>query len=60
MLDSSGMSVRMPGRGRTSDHSDTDTSDQEMDTARTTLSVSPYKDSGYRWARSLYNTRSLV
>ena len=54
------MSVRMPGRGRTSDHSDTDTSDQEMDTARTTLSVSPYKDSGYRWARSLYNTRSLV
>ena len=42
------MSVRMPGRGRTSDHSDTDTSDQEMDTARTTLSVSPYKDSGYR------------
>ena len=42
------MSVRMLGRGRTSDHSDTDISDQEMDTARTTLSVSPYKDSGYR------------
>ena len=38
----------MLGRGRTSDHSDTDISDQEMDTARTTLSVSPYKDSGYR------------
>ena len=42
------MSVRMLGRGRTSDHSDTDISDQEMDTARTALSVSPYKDSGYR------------
>ena len=48
----------MLGRGRTSDHSDTDISDQEMDTARTALSVSPYKDSGYRWATSLYNTRT--
>ena len=52
------MSVRMLGRGRTSDHSDTDISDQEMDTARTALSVSPYKDSGYRWATLLYNTRT--
>ena len=45
---------------RSSDQSDTDNSDQ--DDIRDTLSVSPYKDSGYRYTycHNLRNSNNIV
>lgn len=55
----SGVSLGVSGhRGRivTSDQSDTDNSDLEVDTRHRGLSTSPNKDSGYRWViRCNYN-----